>query len=560
MTRGILFFLIFWIMLPFGAIYGSERQALNSDQEQNIVETVTVENIETTVRVFKNGASVKGLSKENFQLVINEQAREINGFFEEIKTLNASDHAGYESAGASAKERLFVLLFNLSDYHQDMKSILDYLFTRLIRRGDRVIVITNRYFLPEWKVSDVTAIRLRLEEILTKEVNAIKMNMMQYHSELKAQAASLLSRLQDPAEASSGDFPAGIFKDFFLNYQFVLEDISRQFLALPLEQYIKISGYLSSQRMEKWVFSFYQLGQLPILDKMGRVNQELKYIIDGGAASGSASGSAGPGLSQARNIDYAAASRSIQSLYFEFIMNIQNSEKQLVEDISKMFLNSGATFHTLLMKPVSPSFSEDYKSETVYTETEEIFKRLSALTGGSIVLSNRAEDLDASVAKKEDVVYSLTYAPLPSDRKKKMTLEIRVTPGDYSVVYDDRRRQKAFESAMKGVSEGVYRLEIDSVRCDGRFLLMKLKNIQIMNYESDRFGAVQTKVKILDKKSQVVSLFERIFKGVREEGVIRTPLPDLAPGKYHVVVEIRDLFSLDGVYAGDAITFTRGKN
>ena len=75
----------------------------------------------------------------------------------------------------------------------------------------------------------------------------------------------------------------------------------------------------------------------------------------------------------------------------------------------------------------------------------------------------------------------------------------------------------------------------------------------MVEYEGETFGAVQAKIKILDKNLKVTADFEKYYKGIKEEGIFQTKLPLLPGGSYSVVLEVKDLFSLTNTFSGEGI-------
>jgi hypothetical protein len=240
-------------------------------------------------------------------------------------------------------------------------------------------------------------------------------------------------------------------------------------------------------------------------------------------------------------------------------MQIQESDDILLDDISKAFLDSGATFHTLLLKPIRSEFSDDYKFETVSTESELVLKKLARLTGGSIVRSNKIKDFIKDITVNEDIIYMISYVPDPQ-KKKKQSLEIKLA-GDkkFRLVYDDQKRLKPFQQMMNRLTSDIEDLEIASVAFQGDLLTVKLRNMSLARYEGETFGAVQARFKIMEnrrKHSKVLTGFEKTYKGIKKDGVFQAQLPSLPTGSYKLVLEIKDLFSLKNVYVGDAVTIT----
>jgi len=518
---------------------------LQAQEQEKLIETLEVENLEIAIRVFDSNQLVPDLKKEDFQLLIDGKDIPINSFYEVRKKLEDNSTIT-EKTQLQKESRLFVLIFNLTDYHQDLHPIIDVLFDKIFRRSDRLIVITNHYLFPEWSIQAIEGIKTKIKGILNKELEKMRLEMTSLELELKAQASMLKSRIEDldNSENTSPEDYFTVVREFLLNYQFILEDIKGHYLSIPLEQYIKIARYLKGQHCEKWVLNFYQVGRLPLLNLFGEIQQQIQALM--GDASGHVqlpSEAGGPELK-----------REFRAIYNEFTNNLQKSNEILMKDIGKAFLNSGATFYTQLMKPVTMDFSPDFQYKTVTTDPEIILNELSRLTGGKVVNTNRAGDFIKSIVQQEDIIYMMSFVP-PKKIEANAPIDIKHHNRDLRVVFDDQKRMKSYREVLKELSQNQENIEIENLAlASGNILMVKLKNIELVNFEGEEYGAVKIRIKILDNEKKMVKGFERVFKGVKVEGAIKVPLPQLPLGKYKLVVEVKDLFSLRDVYAGDAIS------
>jgi hypothetical protein len=169
------------------------------------------------------------------------------------------------------------------------------------------------------------------------------------------------------------------------------------------------------------------------------------------------------------------------------------------------------------------------------------------------------EDFINNITVNEDIIYMMSYVPDPQ-KKKKQKLEIKLTGNkNFRVVYDDQKRLKPFEQVMKRLTSDIDDLEIDSISLQGDRLTVKLKNMAMVQYEGEMFGAVQARIKVMKnrgKPAKVIAGFEKTYKGIEKDGIFQAELPHIPPGKYKVVLEVKDLFSLKNVYVGDAVTIT----
>lgn len=523
--------------------------SLFTQEQKKITETVHVRNIEIPVRVFKGTQLVGGLKKKDFILYVNGKKKKINGFFEIRKKLEVNTpNIPSQEIKNIKRPRFFTLIFNINDYHQELKSLIEFFLTNIIRPNDRIMAITNHYIFPEWVVESPEKTKNEIIDIIKKERKRVKFEMLRFQSELKAEASLLKSRM---ADKEGQDNPDMIFRHFFLIYQFVLEDIKNNCLNLPLEEYVKIAEYMRAQEGDKWVLNFYQIGHLPLLDSFGQVSKILTSLMDTTTGGG---GSLRFSSDNAGNL--AKAAKNVKSVYFDFLQQLRQVDHILIEDISKSFLNSGATFHTLLLKPINPGFSDDFKYEPVNTDSESILRSLSRMTGGSITRSNRMNDFINDITEKEDIIYYLTFIPGLS-KKKYLNVKIKVKDGEYTISYDDHKRLNMYKRVMKELDLNKSDLEIKSISYNNDHLTVKLSNIIMADYEGKRVGAIQVRFKILDHSSRLISNFKKTYKGIEEEGIFITKLPLLPPGNYKVVLEIKDLFSLKNVFVGDAINIIK---
>jgi hypothetical protein len=507
------------LVLLAGVLLFVTRLAASPPQAQKeIVETVDVSNVIVPVRVFDGKKAVPRLSKDDFKLFLDGKQKPINGFYVMRKKLNVRTTAAAKTKPSPPpfNPRLFVLIFNLCDYHQDLEALMDTFFRDVLRRGDRLMLISNHYFFPEWRVEDPLKTKQEILRLLQKEIHKLRMDMKYYESQLLSLAATAKSRIADDRERQIEIYPAHILKDFFLNYDLVLEDIKSQFLELPVSQYIKVAEYLRGRKIDKWVLNFFQVGRVPLLDNMGEITKTIDRFMDSAAAPGS-SGSGG----FSSDSDPKEASRRIKVLYTDYLFK-QNlvTENQLNDDIGKIFLNSGATFHTMLLKPINPGFSRDFKYQPVATDAEIILKKLSRLTGGSIINSNKMSALIKKVSVTEDIVYMLTYVP-EAGKKKNPALKITLSHPRYRLVYDDQKRMKAFRGISKKIRRQGPEMEIEKLSYMDGFIVIKLKNIQMAHYDGEDFGAVLVRFKILDKRKNVAAYFHKTYKGIDGQGVIR---------------------------------------
>jgi len=523
-------FLGLWVGLLWGLSMISIPLMGQEPEHRQIVETVEVGNIEVPVRVFDGDQPVDGLTREDFQLVVDNTIHPINGFYLQRKRLEEKTVQGDT---LQHKPRFFLLIFNLTHYQDDLAKHLDVLFDRIIHPSDQLMAITNHYFYPQWQVENPLEVKAKIQSLLKQEVNKMRFELLRMENELKSVTSMTLSRLNDEKESESK--AKEIFEEFFLSYQFVIEDIKKEYFKLPTSQYLKVAEYIKAQSMDKWVLNFYQVGRLPVLDSFGELTQKINEIIE--------------------DINHPL-SKNVKEQYYKYLLSFQEQEDLFFKDIAKVFIDSGATFYTQLINPLPSYFSNNYRYESTNSDSEIILKELSHLTGGAVVNTNRIENFIKEITIKEDIVYMLTFAPPKKD--KTPILKITVKKPGLRVVYDDQKRQRAFLDEVEKISQVRKNIEIGSLHFAKGELIVTLKNLELVDYDGERYGAVKARIFIFDKRSQrKIAAFAKIYRGIGENGVFAAPLPPIPRGQYNLVIEVKDLFSLKDVYAGDSVAINQ---
>jgi len=515
----------------------SREQKLQEPQEP-IIENRTVTNIQFPVRVFLDGRPVGGLSKKDFTLFVNDKETPINGFYETRKKLNSPpDHATMQGLSESTPPRLFVIIFNISDYNLNLEKDIDAIFREILRPDDRFMVISNNYFLPETTLKDPQPEKRILVETLRKEADKLRMSILEVESELKVQANNFLSRLSDPVERRQPDFPYEVFREFFTNYILTFEQFKKGYFDLAKEQYIKIAEYLKSQGAEKWVLNFFQVGLFPRFKMHGQIQAALDLYTENARED------------QPPDI-------RMKALIMELLPKLEDVDKWMVDNISRLFVDSGATIHTLLKKPKNTNFLDHYEYQPISTDSESILREIARLTGGSLVYDKSAAEFVAAISAKEDIYYMLTYAP-ENNEDKDSSLRLTINSAkNYRLVYDNKKKPQLFKKILDKIKEYNPQVKIGTITLVNDTLSVKvtrIKTVPLGNRDDARIGRIEAKVMIVDSDSKVIWETRKFYKCKESESVFQTGIPPLKKGNYNVLVEVKDLLSWYSDTAGENI-------
>jgi hypothetical protein len=516
--------------------------ARDQQDNQTLFEEVTVVNTQLPVRVFLKGKPVNGLEKKDFKIFVDGKERPINAFYEVRKKLNTPPPAGStKQADPTAPGRLFVFIFNVSDYHMDLQKDIDILFDKILRPNDRFMAISNNFFLPEITVKNPEAEKKKVMDTLQKEIRKLKMHTLQVERELRSIADKFIRDIEDPyLQSHMEDFPAPIFGEFFRNYLFALKQFRQGYFGMAKSQYIKLAEYLKSQDVEKWVLNFYQVGIFPQPKLSGRIQSTIDaYAYSGGSGRvPAARDTAAP----------RSASLRIKSMVMQYQPEVQNVDEWMVDNISKLFINTGATVHTLLLLPHSKSMMDHYEYRPIPTDSESILRKIARLTGGLVEQRmDTARFLD-EISNKEDIFYMISYEPDKNEPKDSVVTIKIVVQSDkkYRLIYDNKRRPRFFRNIMNKIRENNPQIKIQKILLNGDMLsvvVSNIKTVSIGKLEDSKIGKITAAVTIMDKNSKVVWKTQKTYKSKSSESAFQTKIPALEKGWYDVIVEVKDQLS-----------------
>ncbi|MCP4217078.1 MAG: hypothetical protein GY765_20690 [bacterium] len=297
---------------------------------------------------------------------------------------------------------------------------------------------------------------------------------------------------------------------------------------------------MKTQDAEKWILSFYQIGMFPRFKGMGRIQSAIASFTT--------------------SEDRQTSKGDVKKLLMDLLPKIEHVDRWMVDNIGKLFVNSGATVHTLLIKPVFKAPMDNYSYQPLPTDTENILRKISRLTGGSVNQSMDVDEFIAKISAKEDIQYLLTYVP-EADEKKNSLIKIRLNKkGDYRLSYDNQRRPNYFKKILSKIKMNNPQVKIEHIAFNAPTLsvvVSGMKSIPAAEDKNKKIGKIEAKVMILDENSQVVWDIQKKYRSKSGRSVFLLKPPPLKKGHYNVMVEVKDLLSWKTDASGDTIEVTR---
>lgn len=519
---------------------GNAAAGSGSPQDK-IVEEVEVTAAEVPVRVFHKGEPVTDLRKQDFKLFVGDRETPITGFYQLRKKINLP----------SQQPRLFVLMFNVVDYNLDIDNTLDRFFNLILRPKDRLMIISNHFYLNDVVVVDPQMEKEKVKSILKLEKNRTEQKLKM----MEVRIRSLVRKYKDRTNRGIGLKQANA-NDFINDYLALVQEFKTLYLNMATDKYIRLAQYLNSLTVDKWVLGFYQIGRF-FKPKFG--SQFFQDLMDSGDETTG---------------DFT--SFEAFRIYEKMQEATSAQENTLpMEDLVKLYTNTGATFHTVMMKQgefVRSEFAGDLKYVNVVAESFELLKKLAVKTGGKLYNADEIDIFYQYMVTAEDVHYILTYNPTTSGIKKKKKkkqspqLKVTVEHPNYRVFYDDKKRGGYFRRVMerKRLSVPIPRIRIDYVVYENQMLSFVVSNFKVKDPPKTAATGQSTgteappamvklpvRIQVFNAKSeslfdgvQMFQLGEADARGGRVKLQVR--FPKVPPGEY-------DLF----IWVGDPLTGKR---
>ena len=499
---------------------------------KKIIEEIDVTHVEVPVRVFSGGKPVPDLTKSDFQLLVNGKETEIQGFYQSREKIDPA---------ASAEPRLFVLMFNICDYQVEISGVLDRFFHLVLRPHDRLILVTNHFFIDDTIILNPQEEKEKLEKILQLEKGSTEQELKKLDLELKSLVRNYKYRVNQHEQ-----FKEVETQDFINSYMQLVRQFKSLYLDLSTEKYIRLARYLIDQKVERWVLTFYQIGWF----YKPRFGSGLFKSIMG--------------------IDENSPDSSFGSLRtYDRIQEVFEADDSLPQDdLFKLFAGTGATFYLLPLEQVGNipnEFAGDFIYMPMVSDAYTLLKNLSIKTGGPVSPPNQIDTFYQRLLSSEDLHYVLTY--VPGKKEKPQKIKVMVKNRDCQVYYDDQKRGGYYRRIIEKLHITIPQIRIGQVIYENQVLSFIVSNFKISSPATDDARAASEMIKlpvriqVFNQKSQ--SLFDGVkmfeltaaaLQGKEAKVRLQVDFPRLPPGDYNVLIWVGDLLTGKRDLAIKAIT------
>ncbi len=516
----ILFF-YFFLLVP-GLNLFSQTKSGNSE---NKVVTVDVTDFEVPVRVFFNKKMVDNLKKEDFLLYEGNKLQKINGFYIKRQKISIEeDTPAKAEMKAEGGGRYFVLVFKITEFNDQLKKGIDFLFNKLFRKSDELLIFVN----------DKTFFIKNLSNLQTSKKLVSKTLR---HESVKAKQR--LSRILDTinTELSYSRFnliftstmaqPANEMIKFLEKYIFIWDTYRKKYLTPSVDEYYNFARYLQKIDKEKWVINFYQIEMFPKLKRAGDMMTRIKAMISS--------------LQTSNRGEDVFHSRTLQNLLMKINITLNAVTDFPAEEISKLFYKVNTIFHSIFINTTKTVLSQDLEYKRISSNLENSFREITERTGGSIISSGNIIKSVKKLTEKDDILYMLTYTP--EEGKKAGKIKVRTKNSDYKVIYDNNMRDKYIERYFRKKESSIPTVNIEEAKLEGKTLFVKIKDYFWRKENGVRLGKMKIHIKVVNSAGRVYFNQTKTIVADKKSFTVSLNLRNLDKGEYSIVVDVQDLLT-----------------
>jgi len=471
-------------------------------------QSVTVTVVELPVRVLLGGQPVRGLTKDDFRVYENGSLQALTGF--DVVSRRISPDPGSPAVGleASARPRLFVLLFQIFDYNQNVGEGIDYFFRDIFRPGDGLMVLVEDKILGVRQEADPASVAAQVKDTLKTFKSYSTSSIIRAYTDLEHEGEKLHAYLQGEGGASWYQS----VNRFYENYQRAWNEYKSQFFTQDLGLYRNLTQRIRSLPGDKWVLCFEQRQMFPRLRQQSPLEVEIRTLLD----------------SQVDPQNQVLA-REIQSTQLALQRSMDIVQQFPGDRLRELFLQAGITFHHIVLKSPRVLQSRDFELGDVGQDYEDCFRRISDATGGCTVLSNKIAEAIREASVKEDYRYVLAYTPADKSGAKERKIEVKVDRPGVEVI-----------SLKQYVAAGAALISITDFQTGPKSIRFGLRHYSRVETGGRTVGSAAVRIVIFNDRSDQVFADGKTLELIKGETNISLNFPQLEPGPYFIIIEALD--------------------
>jgi hypothetical protein len=495
--------------------------ALPNQEQDPIVEEVAVYNVEVPVRVLYKGKPVLDLTKEDFSVYENKKKVEVNGFFIKRKVIKINSPA--EASSSSPVPRTFVLTFSVTRFTRNFQEAVDHLFDNILQPTDHVLIFANDVTREYTSLDNISSLKNQIIKDLKRESYKAHQRLTRYIHQIESQL-------------KINQFSEDII-NFLQKYNDMWNEYKKRYLTPPLDRFYYFARYLKKVQGEKYVLNFYQFELFPKIRFSSRTMETIRKMADE--------------LLGTNDAFKVWRGNMINKLLNQITADYELNKGFPNEEVTKLFYNVDATFHSFFIRTLVPSVQENFEYRVLASDLEKVLKGITDVTGGKNITSNNlVKSLDI-VSEIEDIYYILTY--IPHDPKKAGKLKIKVNNKKYKVLYDDNFRANYIDEYLQKLEEKIKTpdIKIENFSFDRKILAFTVTDYLLRenqgtgnNGKMTKVGLIKVHIRVKDENNQLLFDQEKKLTAQKDEMEISLgAFQSLKKGEYDFFIDAVDIFT-----------------
>lgn len=496
--------------------------------EESIKEKINVINIEIPVRVLYKDEPVTDLTKDDFKVYEGKKIQTINGFFKKRKKITTT----VQDQEEKSEGRFFVLIFQATDFNDEFKKGLDYLFNTIIHEKDQILLLVNKKSFSFNDLSDKNSVRENMENIISADSQNEHQAMFQYINQIE-QELNMAKFETDVRRSSSASSERGMdtshftIKDFLTKYLMIWNDYKTRYLIPDIEQYYKFSQYLKDIKKDKWVINFYQIELFPKIIIDSDIKRFIRNFIGEWQISA--------------NQEIVTFARLVDRLLTDIDRAIKISNDFPADVVSKLFNKVNTIFHSVIIRTNIPSLLQYNEYIKIIGDVESNLREICQKTGGVLINSRDLETALKTISHKEDIYYILTYAPKNPEQVGK--IKVKVNRKRCKVIYEEAISGDFVDEILETKEVKGPPVKINSLSFKNKHLNMELSDFYIMKRKQGNGGKLSIRIRI--NNIQEITIFDETKEMFANQDKVKISLDfsAITRGKYEIIVDVTDMYT-----------------
>jgi hypothetical protein len=355
-----------------------------------IKEYVRVSQMELIVRALtRDGIPRAGLTADDFMVFEYDKPVPVTSCTEIRRRLGTVDLSG-NHATAGKVPRVILVYFWIWQQNDSLSQSLNYLFERVYRDGDTVILM-----LPTFS----QVVRERNEA--AKALKTFNRHCVEWTQRMEQDITATARHFEGLCDdfvpkfrsRQGSDEPEEltfqrVFNEFTGSIEMEWRSFQQRHLEAGQRRLGNLARALKSMKNEKWALVFFQQPVFPPLHPYANLMMRFD------------------------NPEYITQLRGFAHRMTRTLNSPRNTTTQLA-DIEQAFIQAGATYQLVQLdsRSLASENSQYLIMRDVFSDWKWAFQRIARATGGRIVTDNQADRALARLVNAEDVYYRITYAP-----------------------------------------------------------------------------------------------------------------------------------------------------